>query len=189
MIVFYLRLVARSLHLDPTGLRRRRPRRPVGLLVAVPVLLAIGCSDSPDSWDRLSDSERQAVRSVEQAYVEAWGANDRDAVMATLTDDAVLFPDGMGPIRGDSAIRAFWWPRDSSETRVTSYETTVDEIGGAGTVAFLSGTGHLEFDWRESTNREWQSFTSRSVWMALLRRQPGGEWRMTHRMWHSLDGE
>lgn len=158
-------------------------------MVVVALVSSAACADSRGAWDGLSKEETKAVRAVEHAYVEAWEANDSSAVMETLAPDAVLVPDGMEPIRGDSAIRAFWWPDDGSETRVTRYTTTIEEVGGQGPYAYMSGQGRLAFDWREGPEAEWQSFTSPSVWLALVRRQPDGSWRMTHRMWHQVNDE
>lgn len=168
------------------------PRRgglgPGGRLTAIfSLALAIGCGPAPDASSGLTEAERERVRAVERAYVEGWEANDAEAVMATLTPDAVLLPDRMEPIRGDSAIRAYWWPADGSETRITSYGTTVSEAGGSGSLAWLRGEGSLEFDWRPRPDSAWSSFSSGSVWLALLRRGPDGAWRMSHRMWHRVD--
>lgn len=183
-------------HVRPTAAHVRRvgsetggPRaRPSARLVAVLcLLLPLGCIDAPVSPTPLTEAEEEAVRAVERAYVEGWEANDPEAVMATLARGTVLVPDGMAPIRGDSAIRAFWWPDDGSETRVTAYRTSVEEVGGSGSVAYLRGSGDLAFDWREAPDGAWRSFTSRSAWLAVLRRGEDGAWRMTHRMWHALD--
>lgn len=158
-------------------------------LVVVGILSPVACADSPATWNGLSDAETDAIRAVEQSYVEAWEANDSAAVMTTLAPDAVLVPDGMEPIRGDSAIRAFWWPGDGSETRVTRYATTIEEVGGRAGYGYMSGRGRLAFDWRRGPDEAWQSFTSHSVWLALVRRRPDGSWRMTHRMWHQVADE
>lgn len=157
------------------------------LAVSLVFWLGIGCRSGPANSAALSDATREAVRAVDSAYVRGWVANDPTAVMATLTTDAVIIPDGMAPIQGDSAVRAYWWPEDGSETRVIDYETTIQEVGGAGTTAYLRGTGRLSFDWRSDPSEEWQAYSSRSVWLALLARGLDDRWRMTHRMWHQLD--
>lgn len=158
------------------------------LAVAITLLAAPACAPGPAADGPLPEEGEEAVRSVNREYVRAWRANDPEAVMATLAPGAVLVPGGMKPIRGDSAIRAFWWPSDGSQTRVTAYEATVDEVGGSGDRAFLRGRGRLAFDWRSSPDSAWRSVTSSSVWMALLHRCPDGAWRMTHRMWHRVEG-
>jgi len=166
---------------DRGGLGGRR-RAPAALLL----LLATGCATESDRAATLREADRERVRAVEEAYVEGWEANDSAAVMATLAPDAVLVPGGMAPIRGDSAIRAYWWPGDGSETRVTAYRTTVAEVGGSPSLAYLRGEGDLRFDWRASPDSAWRSFSSRSVWLSLLRPAPDGRWRIFHRMWHRV---
>jgi len=160
----------------------------VTLAVAITLLAAASCAPAPPSGGPLSEEDEEAVRSVNREYVRAWRANDPEGVMATLAPDAVLVPGGMEPIQGDSAIRAFWWPADGSETRVTGYEATVDEAGGSGDRAFVRGRGRLAFDWRAYPDSAWRSMGSSSVWMALLHRSPDDTWRMTHRMWHRVEG-
>lgn len=157
----------------------------IGSLVSA--FLVGGCGAPPASSEALSDSALQAIVAVESAYVAGWLSDDSSAVMATFAPGAVIIPGGMEPIRGDSAIRAFWWPRDSSETRVTDYETAVDEIGGSSEMAFARGTGSLDFDWRSGPSEGWTSFSQRSVWLALLRRTEDGGWRTTHRMWQRVE--
>lgn len=175
---------------DQSGERWRPsspPRASAPALLASALLVTAAACGGGESRVALSDAEQQAVRAVDDAYVEAWVANEPEKVMSTLAEDAAIVPDGMGPIRGDSAIRAYWWPDDGSETRITSYETTVDEAGGSGDVAYLVGRGRLAFDWRASADEEWASYTSRSAWTAILRRESDGAWRMTHRTWHRVD--
>ena len=163
---------------------REGGRRVGGAAALLSLVLAIGCAPGPDGSGGLSEGDRERARAVERAYVTGWEANDSAAVMATLTPDAVLIPDRMAPIRGDSAIRAYWWPADGSATRVTSYETRVDEVGGSGAVAYLRGAGELEFDWRPHPDSSWSSFSSASAWLSLLRRGTDGTWAISHRMWH-----
>ncbi|NIP59012.1 MAG: hypothetical protein GWM92_10000, partial [Gemmatimonadetes bacterium] len=130
------------------GARERCPGR--GAVVghrrapaALVLLLATGCATDSDRAATLREADRERVRAVEEAYVEGWEANDSATVMVTLASDAVLIPGGMAPIRGDSAIRAYWWPGDGSETRVTAYRTSVAEVGRSPSLAYLRGEGDL----------------------------------------------
>ncbi|MDX1578972.1 MAG: DUF4440 domain-containing protein [Gemmatimonadota bacterium] len=122
------------------------------------------------------------MRHLEEAYRAAWLANDSAAVMATLTADAVLMPAGVRPVVGDSAIRAFWWPDDGSETLIRSYAIEVDEVEGSGDLAYVRGRGSLTFTYR-SVEGDTSRVTSEAVHLSLLRRGPDGEWRIARRAW------
>jgi hypothetical protein len=54
-------------------------------------------------------------------------------------------PGGARPRIGVDDIREFWWPTDGSRTRITAYTTTVDEIGGGPSLAYVRGTGEIHF--------------------------------------------
>lgn len=125
--------------------------------------------------------DRAAVEAATQAYRTAWLTNDPEQVMATLTPDAVIYPSTLSPIKGADAIRAFWFPRDSS-TRVTDLELTIESIHVDGDTAITSGMGSLTFVVTQNgvtspprTQRHWH--------VNVLRRQPDGSWKIWRRMW------
>lgn len=134
--------------------------------------------------DALGDEDRQAIRALDAEYVNAWLRDDTAAVMATLAPGAILMPAGVRPLEGDSAIRSFWWPRDGSRTRILAYETTIDEIAGGDSLAFVRGTGTLRFVYEKDTTRLEQA--SRNMTLTVVARQPDGSWRIHRRMWGPL---
>jgi ketosteroid isomerase-like protein len=86
-----------------------------------------------------------SVRAVTLAYRDAWLANDSVAVMATLTDDAILLPSGMIPIVGSAAIKAFWWPAGARPTKILAMDLSIEEVGGEGGAAYVRGRGSVTF--------------------------------------------
>lgn len=140
------------------------------------------CAEAEHSF---GETDVAAVRAVEEAYRAGWEANDPDAVMATLTDDAVIMPAGAEPIRGNSAIRAYWWPADGSTTTIGRYEISVDEVFGDGDVALLRGRGALAFDYT-SPEGETSAFTSNAVHLSVYTRGEDGRWRIARRAWSAL---
>jgi ketosteroid isomerase-like protein len=129
----------------------------------------------------LSPEARSAASAATLAYRDAWLANRPDAVMATLSPDAVLLPSGLEPISGAAAIRAFWWPEGGPAATITAMEQTIDEVTGAGGVAIVRGHGSLTFSLRQNGREETRS--QRSTFLNVVRRQPDGRWLITHRMW------
>lgn len=164
---------------EATGGRvSRMTRRSVVLAVAA----LAACGAPPGTF---TAEDEQAVRSLEEAYRTAWLANDSAAVMAVLSPDAVLMPAGVPPVRGDSAIREFWWPSDGSRTTITSYEITIEEVEGSADLAFLRGRGSLRFTYR-SPGGEVSEVASRAVHLSIARRAADGEWRIARRAWSAI---
>lgn len=152
------------------------------------VLLAIGavagCSASVSIES--ADRDLEAVRAVADAYVDGWLQNDADAVMATLAPDAVLMPLGSVPIRGEGAIRAFWWPAAGPTTRITRYVDSIDELEVDGDLAYVRGTAEFGFTWEQDDEIVEQ--TSKSAYLMTLRRGEAGTWQINNRMWGRLPG-
>jgi len=126
----------------------------------------------------------QAVEAVADAYVQAWLANDSSAVLATLSEDAVLLPQGQAPVRGKEAIAKFWWPPEGPPTTITRYVSTVEQMDVSGTLASVWGTAELSFAWE--ADGELHEATNRSAYLMVLRPDASGAWRISHRMWGRL---
>lgn len=146
------------------------------------VLVLAACAPGTGGFDA---EDEAAVRALEEAYRTAWLANDSAAVMAVLAPDAVLMPAGVQPLRGDSAIRSYWWPDDGSRTTITAYEITIDEVEGSADLAFLRGRGEIEFTYR-APGGEVSQLTSNAVHLSIARRGPDGRWEMARRAWSAI---
>lgn len=153
-----------------------------GRLAATVVILFAACA--PSRTDFTAEDEA-AVRTLEEAYRTAWLANDSAAVMATLAPGAVLMPAGLEPLVGDSAIRAYWWPDDGSETTIESYEIAVEEVEGSGELAYLRGRGSLAFTHRDSSGTV-DRLSSEAVHLSVARRGEDGRWRISRRAWSAI---
>ncbi|HSM35784.1 MAG TPA: SgcJ/EcaC family oxidoreductase [Longimicrobiales bacterium] len=165
-------------------------------LVSFALLLVGACegpAPTPEAAEPAAESaepaftpdDEAAVRDLEEAYRTAWLANDSAAVMATLTDDAVLLPGGMEPLSGETDIRAFWWPDDGSTTTITAYDIVVREVEGSGELAYLRGEGALEFTYT-GADGESSDLTSRATHLSVARRGEDGTWRIARRAWSAI---
>ena len=154
------------------------------LAAIVPAFLIAACSRAESGPAPLSDRDRAAIRANDSAYVAAWMRDDTTGVLATLTGDPILVPGGFEPLRGLSAVKGFWWPSDGSHTKVTRFERTVEEIDGAGDVAFVRGADSLRFTYTKGTNA--QSSATRSVTLAVVRRQADGTWKIARMLWATV---
>jgi uncharacterized protein (TIGR02246 family) len=130
----------------------------------------------------LSGSDRDAITKLNETYRQAWLANDAAAVRRTFTQDAVLLPHhGLDPVVGMTAINQFWWPVDAPATTITRFETTYDEIGGCGPIAFVRGKSRVEWTVDEKSGKT--KFSNAGTYLTLMRKTPDGTWKITHQMW------
>ena len=140
-------------------------------------LMGLACA-APTPW---STADERAVRAVDSTYVAAWLRDDTTAVMSTLAPDAVLMPAGQRPLTTPNDIRAFWWPSDGSHTRILTFRRTIDEVAGESNVAWVRGTDTLSYTYDKGTTHSQTG--SRSMTLAVLRRQSDGSWRISRMMW------
>jgi len=144
------------------------------------LLAIVACSSAPPVAG-FTPADERAVRGVDSAFVTAWLRDDTTGVMNTLAPDAVLMPAGQQALTTPNAIRAFWWPADSSHTRILTFDRTIDEVGGETHTAWMRRTDSLTFTYAKGGTTS--QLTSRSMSLAVLRRQPDGSWRFSRVMW------
>ena len=144
------------------------------------LLLAAACTTAPPAATFTAEDQR-AVRALDSAFVTAWLRDDTTGVMNTLAPDAVLLPAGQLPLTTPNAIRSFWWPSDSSHTRILTFDRAIDELGGEANTAWMRRTDSLTFTYAKGGTTS--QLTSRSMSLAMLRRQPDGSWRFSRVMW------
>ncbi len=150
------------------------------------VLLAavvVSCGCTVVSSAELTEQELDAIRRASGAYVQAWLANDAEAVMATFVPEPVPSPPRMPVLEGQEAAQSFWWPEGSAPTTVTRFETEVAEVGGSGHVGFVRGTFVLEFEY------EGASYTNLGTYLHLLEETQDAGWRISHHFWNDFPRE
>ncbi|MCH7806929.1 MAG: DUF4440 domain-containing protein [Proteobacteria bacterium] len=152
-------------------------RRTAQVFLAGVFSILLGTSCSGGDEHTLSTTDIDAIMAADYAFATAWLENDPSKVMATLTPDAVIIPSGKPPIEGAAAIQETWWPADSVPTLVTEFKVDQRESGGSGDVGFVRGSYSLAFEVDGTT------FTYTGEYLCLLRRDPDGSWRISHRMW------
>ena len=148
---------------------------------AFAMALASACSAPAPEGGGLSDADRQAIRTLDSTYVDAWLRNDSATVLGTLAPDAILLPSGRRPLIGIDSIRDYWWPNDGSTTEILTFVSTIDEMGGDGAVAWVRGVDSLVFTYARDTIRTTQ--TSLGMTLAVMSRDSAGAWRIARKMW------
>jgi uncharacterized protein (TIGR02246 family) len=144
--------------------------------------LVIACGNSAGNNVALTAADSVAVRTVQNEYVRAWLADDTTAVLGTFTVDAVIIPPGTSPKVGRDAIRDYWWPRDGSRTRITSFDLEVHEMGGRAPLVYSRGASRLSWTYDRDTTHQVSTDVA-SFNLMLLKRQDDGSWRISHQMW------
>ena len=132
----------------------------------------------------LPENEIAKIRTVNEAYASAWLKNDQEAVLRNFSQDAVLIPQGHRPVRGMDAIKKFWWPPDGPRTVIRSFTITTDEIDGDNCVAYVRGTFEFSFSFEDKGRTT--NLANAGNYMMIMKRQPDGNWLISHRMWGDL---
>ncbi len=137
---------------------------------------------------QLSPQEAERVVAACEAFRQAWLANDAEAVMATLTPEAVIVPHhGVPPQAGARAIRDFWWPAGGPPSAVLDFTQTVDETGGSGELAYARGRFHVRYRYEDAGGTV--TVANDGNYLQLLQRQADGGWRICHRIWNDAPNE
>ncbi len=132
----------------------------------------------------LNVNDFAAIRQLDSAFVNAWLKDDTTAVLSLFAPDAVLLPPNSAPVAGLAAIRGFWWPTDGSHTSITTFDRTVEEIGGNRDLAYFRAKASLA--WTSTKDGKTTAQTGRADDLRLLVRDGKGVWRVTRQMWTPL---
>ncbi len=95
-----------------------------------------------------------ALKALDQAYAAEWIKGDADGVMALFTEDATLVPHhGDSPIKGQEAIRKFWFNPDYAPTVIPEWRRDSTEIFVLGDTGVVRGRARLvwEYDGTRTT--------------------------------------
>jgi ketosteroid isomerase-like protein len=129
----------------------------------------------------LLPADSAAVSATQAAFVDAWLRDDTTGVLAQLDTSVVLVPPGSTPVTGHDAVRAYWWPKDGSRTRITSFGWSASEIAGSGDIAYMRGISSL--GWTYAKDSAEQRMTARSHALIIMRRSAPGRWVIARQMW------
>jgi ketosteroid isomerase-like protein len=114
----------------------------------------------------LSDADKDAIRAVIEANVDAGIAADWDTFLSHFADDAVIMWPNLPAVVGLEAIRAVEW------SRAVESEISPIDIVGVGDLAYVRGTYSLLLDFEGAVREE-------GKYVNVLRKQPDGSWRFT----------
>ena len=137
--------------------------------------LMVGCQPKLSVY---TADDEAAVRAICQQFNIAWLAGNSDDVLALYTPDAVLIPHhGEKPIAGKENIRQYWFNPEYPPTRVLKMENTIAEAEGSGDMAFVRGTGYLEYEFQH------QRYSNRGNFVQIFKRSSNG-WKIFRHIWN-----
>ena len=132
--------------------------------------------------DSLSSEDVAKIRAVHKKYEETWLSGDADGVRALFTDDSVLLPPHAAkPWIGQQGLNEFWFPPNAPPTKITRLVLTLENIGGDGQIAYAWGTH--EVAWTTTQGAATTSAAHKGTFLNILRKQPNGNWKISHHMW------
>jgi uncharacterized protein (TIGR02246 family) len=144
------------------------------------VLSIASCVASKQNDPKASVADGEAVEKVVAGIVEAANAGDIEAVMSYFAEDAVAMPTDEMPVFGTRLIRPRLRPLldDSLFIFLTSEEVEV-----SGNSAFARGyiSGRME-----PKNSAPTRYIDYNEYLAILRKDSGGSWKIARLMWHAM---
>jgi ketosteroid isomerase-like protein len=130
--------------------------------------------------DTSSRDERQKVVAVTDEEVAAIEAGDFKRYFAILADDALFLPPNSLAKQG-AELRA--WLRDFVERfRVEYLKFTHEETVVEGSLAYH----RFVYGWKVTPKAGDETITGHGQGLHILRRHPGGSWKITREIWNAI---
>jgi len=153
--------------------------RPAAGAVLTAVLLGAAASTSLVAQrDSRTASDSAQVHAIVVGIVAADNAQDLERVLCFYAPDALLLPPGE-PAVAAPEIRARYERLFAAFS--PAIETTVDEVVVVGDLAYVRGRNGGRLVSRTGAADR----TLGDVYLMILRRRSGGDWRISRLMWHA----
>jgi len=118
-----------------------------------------------------------AIRAITPRFVEAYNRKDAAAAVRDYADDAKVLPPNMLMVSGKDAIQAFW--KFAMEMGVHLNLEAADLVVD-GSTAYEMGVATMT-----TQAGAGQTKTSKGKYVTVMRRQPGGSWKLVLDIWNS----
>ena len=150
-------------------------RRFTALPASAAVVMLAACQGGRSSAE-LSTQDIDAIRAVQEDYVETALAGDWDKWGETMTTDVILMPEDQAPLEGRNA--AVDWGRQLP--KVTSFTAPPTEIFGHGDIAHSIGRYAYE-----GMTPDGSRVSGQGTFLNILRKDANGAWRYSRAIWNS----
>ena len=136
-------------------------------------LAVLGCAGQSSV-----DPDAQRLESSVAEFYDAVNAGDADAVVALLTDDAIMMPEHADMVVGKEAVGEIW--RAGAASGLTIRDLRSVEVSSSGDIGYRVGSYFYGF-LQGGAQTEWQKTKNVHIW----RRQPDGSWKLHIDIWNS----
>lgn len=148
----------------------------VRIALSVGLIAGLGACTAEDSEYILT--EKAAIAATQRQWVEAYNANDWQALSALFTPDAMLMPPGDSIVMGRREIAA--WQRDNESGFQIQLE--IDDIEVSGDIAAVYGTSCVSIPGEDGTVYDTGKYVE------IRRRGDDGDWLIAADIFNS-DGK
>ena len=149
----------------------------LAMAAALPVLLLTSPSLLLAQSGPLLEEDIAAIRANVDTYVERTLAGDFASVAALFTENAVMLPPNELMVQGRPAILAYL----EAYPTITAFQSTVEELGGQGSMGFSRGTYSLT----ATVDGIPDPIQDTGKWLWIAEKQPDGSWLATIQIWNS----
>ena len=139
-------------------------------------VVTTACQPPAQEAGWLSEEDLAAIRAADEAWIQAFRANDDAALAALYSEDAVIMPPNGPAVEGRAAIQAYY-----EGVNATEFTESIIEIDGCHGVAYIRGTSSTV-----SIGEDGEQVTESDKWLGILRRQADGSWLFTIEIWNSV---
>ena len=147
---------------------------------ALPALAVIAGAITACQPQPISQADEEAIRAVNTTFTAAVNAENVDAMTAVFTSDATVQPNGMPGAVGTAAIHKLF--TDMMGPMRTNLRTSVTKIAGQGDMAYVTGTYHVSWTMKDSTQTAPPAEDGK--WITVLWRQPDKSWKFASDTWN-----
>lgn len=124
---------------------------------------------------KLSPQDEAAIRAITQLHVRQVLAKDWAGYAATLAPDGVILPPDLAPLRGSTAVVAYF----EAFPDVLEFAADADRVVGTGNLAVSRGHASL------TLRIDGQAVKSTLKFLAAVRKAPDGRWLIIEDMWNA----
>jgi uncharacterized protein (TIGR02246 family) len=147
------------------------------VVLVISGLALSACQQKPEKPGRLTDADRETIRSDVANFDKAMLAADWPAVVSIYTEDALLLPPNSPEVRGRAAIQKFF----EGSPKVSAFKQNVTEIEGYGDLAYPRGT----YEMTMLPPGAKAPIQDRGKVLTVWQKQADGSWRAARVMWNS----
>ncbi|HDZ27582.1 hypothetical protein LCGC14_0447640 [marine sediment metagenome] len=154
------------------------------LLMVIPLVIllcfAFGCQQGEEIAEEagiagLSDEDVAAIKTANDAYVQAALEGGMEATTEFYTEDTIMVVAGGPMIQGREALKEERKALSKASATVTAFNQTIVKIDGRDNLAFVLGTAYLTMT-AEGLPEPMEPTQVTGKFLQILRKQEDGSW-------------